>query len=127
MHPDGLTDALPELMTQHVLARHPGSALTGADMYGWASASYLTALRRTVSDLIANGYVAGSLPEGEAPPVVVGRADFVEAAASVRPSVDAATLRDYEGMRARYSNTQSGALYGSAGGEPAASPQSVDR
>ena len=119
---DGLTDALPDLMTQHVLARHPGSALTGADMYGWASASYLTALKRTVSALIADGYVAGSLPQGQGPQVVVGRADFVEAAAGVRPSVDAATLRDYEGMRARYSNTQSGALSGSAGGEPATKP-----
>ena len=48
----GLEEELPELMTQHVLQRHPGSALTGADMYGWASAAYLTALKRTVAELI---------------------------------------------------------------------------
>jgi hypothetical protein len=29
---DGLEDVLPGLMTDHVLARHQGAALTGADM-----------------------------------------------------------------------------------------------
>ena len=64
---EGLIDKLPALMEDHILSRHPGAALTGADMYGWASAAYLAGLKRTVTELIADGYVAGSLPEGEAP------------------------------------------------------------
>ena len=61
---DGLVDKLPMLMEEHILKRHKGAALTGADMYGWASAAYLAALKRTVTELIDNGYVAGSLPDG---------------------------------------------------------------
>ena len=57
--------------------------------------------------------MAGSLPEGEAPPVVVTAADFSTAALQVRPSVSPSTLQEYEGMRARYSNTNSGKLSGS--------------
>jgi hypothetical protein len=136
-----------------------------ARRYGWASAAYLVALKRTVNELIANGYEAGSLGPGESPPVVVGEADFIEAAADVRgticlptaclvacrptcapsfcrgvwpgsrrrvflcakiwqvrPSVSPQTLREYEAMRQRYSNTNSGVLSGSDGSAPAAEP-----
>ena len=105
---EGLVEKLPHLMEEHILKRHVGAALTGADMYGWASAAYLAALKRTVTELIEGGYVAGSLPEGEAPPVVVGAADWIEAGLGVRPSVSEAEIQDYEGMRQRYSNTGGG-------------------
>jgi peroxin-6 len=105
---EGLVDKLPMLMEEHILKRHKGAALTGADMYGWASAAYLAALKRTVTELIDNGYVAGSLPDGEAPPVVVSAADWIEAGLGVRPSVSEAEIQDYEGMRQRYSNTGGG-------------------
>jgi peroxin-6 len=45
---DGLVEKLPHIMEEHILKRHVGAALTGADMYGWASAAYLEALKRTV-------------------------------------------------------------------------------
>ena len=37
--------------------------------------------------------------------MVVGAADWIEAGLGVRPSVSEAEIRDYEGMRAKYSNT----------------------
>ena len=111
---DGLVEQLPLLMEEHILKRHPGAALTGADMYGWASAAYLAALKRTVAELIANGYVAGSLQDGESPPVVVSAADWIEAGLGVRPSVSESEIRDYEGMRQRYSNTGGGSGGGGA-------------
>jgi len=121
---EGLIDKLPGLMEDHILSRHPGAALTGADMYGWASAAYLAGLKRTVTELIADGYVAGSLPEGEAPPVVVKVPDFIEAGLGVRPSVSEAEIRDYEGMREKYSNTGGSKKKDDA--PPAASPAGFD-
>ncbi len=123
---DGLVDKLPMLMEEHILKRHKGAALTGADMYGWASAAYLAALKRTVTELIDNGYVAGSLPDGEAPPVVVSAADWIEAGLGVRPSVSESEIQDYEGMRQRYSNTGGsgggGGGAGSSGGGETSTP-----